>query len=148
VQGTFTDAQGGVGAVTGTFTPARFAVQNGRLVAAGTLHSVLTDAAGNQVGTADTPVTAPVQLPGSGGVSAQALCSVLHLVLGPLDLNLLGLLVHLNQVVLDITAQSGPGNLLGNLLCAITNLLNGTGTGLPLDALAALLNAILGLLSL
>ena len=36
-----------------------------------------------------------------------------------------GLKVHLNQVILDITAQSGPGNLLGNLLCSVANLLNG-----------------------
>jgi hypothetical protein len=31
-------------------------------------------------------------------------CPILHLELGPLDLNLLGLRVQLNQVVLDITA--------------------------------------------
>jgi hypothetical protein len=34
----------------------------------------------------------------------------------PLDLNLLGLAIHLDRILLDITAQSGPGNLLGNLL--------------------------------
>ncbi len=28
-------------------------------------------------------------------------------------------------MVLNITAQSGPGNLLGNLLCDVANLLNG-----------------------
>jgi hypothetical protein len=49
---------------------------------------------------------------------------VLNLVLGPLDLNLLGLVVHLDKVVLNITAQSGSGNLLGNLLCAVAGLLN------------------------
>jgi hypothetical protein len=49
-------------------------------------------------------------------------CSILHLVLGPIDLDLLGLVVHLNRVVLDITAQPGPGNLLGNLLRAIAGL--------------------------
>jgi hypothetical protein len=147
VDGTFTDALGGAGKVTGRFTPANFAVQDGKAVATGTLHSVLTDSAGKQVGTADTPVTVPVQLPGAGGVTTLASCNVLHLVLGPLDLNLLGLVVHLNTVVLDITAQSGPGNLLGNLLCAITNLLNG-GLNLPIGTLTALLNAILALLSL
>src|SRR6185369_9776838 len=66
--------------------------------------------------------------------------AILHLTLGPLDLNLLGLLVHLNQVVLDITAQSGPGNLLGNLLCAVAHLLDG---GSPLAALVNFLNRIL-----
>ncbi len=53
-------------------------------------------------------------------------CDVLNLVLGPLDLNLLGLEVHLNSVVLDIIAVTGAGNLLGNLLCAVAGLLDGT----------------------
>ena len=66
------------------------------------------------------------------------------LVLGPLDLNLLGLMVHLNQVVLDISAQPGAGNLLGNLLCAIANLLNQQS---PLSGLAALLTQLLGQLA-
>ena len=43
----------------------------------------------------------------------------------PLDLDLLGLQVHLDRVVLDIVAQTGAGNLLGNLLCAVTGLLDG-----------------------
>jgi hypothetical protein len=142
VNGTF----GNGGTVTGTFTPKRFAAQNGALVAIGTLHSVLTDAAGSAVGTADTAVTLPVQLP-AGDVSTLAACPILHLVLGPLDLNLLGLTVHLNTVVLDITAISGPGNLLGNLLCAIAGLLDG-GLSAPLAQIVVLLNAILALLNL
>lgn len=40
------------------------------------------------------------------------------------SLHLLGLQVSTNQIVLDIVAQPGKGNLLGNLLCSITNLLN------------------------
>ncbi|BCJ52603.1 hypothetical protein Asp14428_40780 [Actinoplanes sp. NBRC 14428] len=147
VTGTFTDALGGTGAVTGTFTPTRFVAQGQRLLATGTLHSVLTDSAGTAVGTTDTTATLPVQLPGAGAAGARAECPVLDLVLGPLDLDLLGLQVHLNRVVLDITAVSGPGNLLGNLLCAITNLLNG-GLPLPLPLLSNLLNQILALLAL
>ena len=45
--------------------------------------------------------------------------------LGPLDLNLLGLEIHLQRVVLDIVAVAGAGNLLGNLLCAVAGLLDG-----------------------
>ena len=142
VDGTFGDG----GTVTGTFTPTRFAVRDGKLVGTGTLHSVLTGATGSRVGAADTTVTLPVQLPG-GDVSTLAACNILHLVLGPLDLNLLGLTVHLNTVVLDITAHSGPGNLLGNLLCAVAGLLDG-GVNAPLGLIAALLNAILALLNL
>ena len=48
---------------------------------------------------------------------------------------------------LTIDAQQAPGNLLGNLLCAVTGLLDGTGGGGPLNAITALLNQILGILS-
>jgi hypothetical protein len=71
----------------------------------------------------------------------------LNLVLGPLDLNLLGLEVHLNRVVLDIVARTGAGNLLGNLLCAVAGLLDGTGT-LDQLRLANALNRVLALLRL
>ncbi|MET8153901.1 hypothetical protein ACIBSW_20765 [Actinoplanes sp. NPDC049668] len=147
VEGTFTDAVGGIGQVTGTFSPTEFAVQDDKLVAVGTLHAVLTDSAGDVVGTADEAVTLPVQLPGSSADSAlPPACNILHLVLGPLDLNLLGLVVHLNTVVLDITAYPGPGNLLGNLLCAIVGLLDG-GLPFPLAQLADLLNQVLAILA-
>jgi hypothetical protein len=51
------------------------------------------------------------------GVLQDAECPVLHLVLGPLHLDLLGLIVDLNKVVLDITAI--PGTLLGNIFCQL-----------------------------
>ena len=70
----------------------------------------------------------------------------MNLVLGPLDLNLFGLTVHLNQVVLNITAVSGAGNLLGNLLCAVANLLNGSNLSGVLNQLVTLLNQILSAL--
>jgi hypothetical protein len=54
-----------------------------------------------------------------------AICPVLDLTLGPLDLNLLGLMVHLNQVHLTITADS-TGGVLGNLLCSLAG--GGGGT--------------------
>src|SRR5207248_5455480 len=46
----------------------------------------------------------------------------------------------LNEVVLDITAVPGAGNLLGNLLCAVANLLNG---GSPLSTLLTQLQTLL-----
>ncbi|MGZ4389053.1 MAG: hypothetical protein ACXVZL_06705 [Gaiellaceae bacterium] len=124
------------GTFAGTFALQNFTTRNGQLAAAGTLTGTLTDALGNVIGTVtNLPVTIP--LAGSGS------CQILHLTLGPLDLNLLGLQVHLNQVVLDITAQSGPGNLLGNLLCGVANLLNGSA---PATTLANVLNHLLALL--
>ena len=93
----------------------------------------------NLVTGATQSVIQTIQLPLASASSAT--CQILHLVLGPLDLSLLGLNVHLNQVVLDITATPGPGNLLGNLLCAVAHLLDGPGS---LHGIAALLNNIIG----
>ena len=45
-------------------------------------------------------------------------CQVLDLVLGPLNLNLLGLVVDLNQVHLSVTATPG-GGVLGDLFCKL-----------------------------
>ena len=45
-------------------------------------------------------------------------CSIVDLLLGPLHLDLLGLVVDLNHVHLQITADPN-GGILGNLLCSI-----------------------------
>jgi hypothetical protein len=52
----------------------------------------------------------------------------------------LGLVVDLNQVNLAISGQTGPGNLLGNLLCGVANALNG---GNQVGALTTALNRLL-----
>ena len=125
--------------VSGTFDVQRFVTQNGQLTAVGTFTGQVTDAAGNILATGtDDSVSAPVDL-----AQTAASCQILDLVLGPLDLDLLGLQVHLDTVHLNITAQSGPGNLLGNLLCAVTHLLDGPAS---LNAITALLNRLLGIL--
>jgi hypothetical protein len=121
------------GLFTGTLDITSFAVQNGQLVAVGTLTGTLIDTRP----VVDFPVAIPV-------TAITATCDILHLELGPLDLDILGLVVHLDRIVLDINAEAAPGNLLGNLLCAITNLLNNPAA--PLRGIAALLNAILGIL--
>ena len=124
-----------LGTVTGTLTIDRIVSQNGQLVAVGTLTATLRDALGNVIGTVTQAVKVPLQ--------ATGICEILHLELGPLDLDLLGLQVHLDKVVLDITAEAGPGNLLGNLLCTVARLLD---TNAALNAVANLLNRILFLL--
>ncbi|OBK73191.1 hypothetical protein A5650_22175 [Mycobacterium sp. 1164985.4] len=75
--------------------------------------------------------------------SQQAVCDVLNLVLGPLHLELLGLIVDLNQVVLNITADPG-GGLLGSLLCSLAGGLPVPPN--PLQPIIDLLNQILGIL--
>ena len=137
---------------TGSYGIQRFVVKGDQVVAVGTLKGKLKNRQVKRYG-----VTMPVQLTGADGARAsQATCNVLHLVLGPVNLNLLGLKVTLgggtlaNQpIVLDATAVQG-GGLLGDLLCGVTNLLNQNGlltqlTG-QLNNLSATLNSILALL--
>ena len=101
-----------------------------------TAHLKATDKAGNVIGTVtNQAVTLPVRL-------VDPSCSILHLVIGPIDLNLLGLMVHVSQITIDITANPA-GGLLGQLLCDIANLLNNGG---PLSQIIADLNQILALL--
>jgi hypothetical protein len=104
----------------------------GNLVAIGTLTGTITNAAGQVLASGLTTVALPAQATGS--------CDILHLDIGPIALDLLGLQVNLSRVVLDIRAVPGAGNLLGNLLCAVTGLLNNP------SSLAQLLNQILAIL--
>src|SRR6185369_1031573 len=68
----------GGGTFTGALNITSFAVQNGQVVALGTLSGVATNAAG-----AATSILTAVTLPVS---VAQATCDILHLDLGPLSL--------------------------------------------------------------
>jgi hypothetical protein len=138
VTGTFIDALGGTGTFVGSFDISRFVVRGGQLLAVGTLTGTLTDSLGNVLGTVTRTISLPVGI-------AQATCEILDLELGPLDLDLLGLVVHLDRVNLEITAEQGPGNLLGNLLCAVAGLLDSGASG-ALNGIARLLNQILGIL--
>ena len=60
------------------------------------------------------------------------ICTILDLTLGPLDLNLLGLMIHLDPVHLLITAERG-GGILGDLLCGLA----GGATAAPAPARAS-----------
>ena len=110
-------------AFAGHMTVSRFINRGGRTYAVG----VLTGRLGHRsIAPRTLSVPVAVQQAPAGAVTGALLpaCPVLNLVLGPLHLDLLGLNVDLNQVVLNITAQSGAGQLLGNLLCGVSNLLN------------------------
>ncbi len=131
--------------VKGSFTPSKFSAVGDTLMVTGTLEGKILGKGAPK--SFEEEVTTPVEDVIAGapsGGKAVAACDILNLVLGPLDLNILGLEVHLDTVVLDIVAQPGPGNLLGNLLCAVAGLLDGAG-GLG-GVLGDLLNDLIGLL--
>ena len=104
----------------------------GELVADGTLTGIAGDQAVTQQ-FRNVPLA----------MTSNVACDILNLDLGPINLDLLGLEVDLSEVALDITAVPGPGNLLGNLLCAVAGLLDsGTGGGLT-----GILNELLGIIN-
>ena len=123
------------GKFTGNFSVKQFSVVNNQIVAVGTLTGTIQNGIGNVIGTVLKTISLLVNFNGAS-------CDILHLELGPLDLNLLGLQVHLDKIVLDIDADP-TGGLLGSLLCAVANLLNAGGA---LADIVALLNQILVLL--
>lgn len=124
----------GATSILGSFNITGFQVINGVLNAVGTLTVSILNATGGVLQTVTVPgVTAPVS-------NATGSCSILTLDVGAIHLDLLGLVVDLAPIHLNITAQSGAGNLLGNLLCSVANLLNNGG---PLSQITNLLNQIL-----
>jgi hypothetical protein len=135
---TFTSALGSATITSATITSlSRNAA--GNLLASGTLSGTFTPVGGAATTFTQNFTNIPLVLDPQGS------CQILHLDLGPLFLDVLGLQISLNEVVLDITAQSGPGNLLGNLLCAVAHLLDRNPINLTaLDRLLQQINAILG----
>jgi hypothetical protein len=70
----------------------------------------------------------PADAGGAGDlVVAQQACGILDLALGPIELDVLGLNVVTSEICLRVTGETGPGNLLGNLLCALTGILDNGG---------------------
>lgn len=147
VTGTLSDG----GSFVGTFTATHLSIDEATraLSMTGTLVGTATKADGT-ISSITQQFTAPMTLSrtaGTAGVfhtASMATCDILFLDLGPLHLDLLGLTVDLNEVVLHLNAVSGPGNLLGNLLCAVVGLLDGFGL---LAAITQLLNTINNILA-
>jgi hypothetical protein len=126
------------GTFAGLLRITQFTVMNGVPTGVGTLTGAVTDAVGNVVGpVTDLPITIPV-------TSLQSSCTILTLTLGALDLNLRGLMVHFDRVVLNISGQQSPSNSFGNLLCGVAGLLDNSSApdGL-LQSVASVLNQIL-----
>jgi hypothetical protein len=128
----------GVGTFTGTLTTNSFTLVNGVVNAVGTISGTLTNLDGTVTNIATQAITIP--LTGFTGT-----CTILTLHTGLITLNVLGLNVSLSPVDLVITAIAAPGNLLGNLLCAVAHLLDSNAS---LGAVTSLLNQILGAIRL
>lgn len=112
-------------------------------VVTGVLKGTATLADGTVVNDIRQTFTSAGTLAGATAGATEAVCDILFLNLGPLNLDLLGLTVDLSRITLDINAVSGSGNLLGNLLCAVAGLLDPiTGFLNLLEQLGALLDLL------
>ena len=139
--------------VTGYFIPLKFSKKNGNLRARGLVRGVVHKAGPNT--TFSVVRTLTVNKMNGERISnareatqAAAVCRILRLRLGPIRLNLLGLRITTNRIKLNIVAVPGPGNLLGNLLCAIAGLLDGPPTPAQLTAIQRQLQQVLAALNL
>ena len=142
---------------TGTLSIERFAVRgenSDKIVAIGMVTGQVSDKSGNPLGTVlvgqvEVPVlhvgpgsSAPAAAaPASGLAVQQASCDVLHLDLGAVNLNLLGVQFMTSPITLDLTATSDAGGVLGQLICTALETV-----GSVID-LVGVLNSILGLLT-
>ena len=139
----------------GTYTIDRFTRSGGKQYAVGTVKGRLK---GRRVTRKNVRVPVALERAQTAGaaqvppaadelpVPTQGACPVLNLVLGPIDLNLLGLRVATNEIRALVEAVPGAGNLVGNLLCAVVHLLDPRppATATP-SQLTQFLNALLAL---
>jgi hypothetical protein len=144
VAGTLSDGT----AFQGILSIADLSYENGALLASGVLRGRIGNRNVRQVfETVPLGLSEPPAVPGAAAVRAPnepGVCDILFLDLPPIFLDLLGLTVDLSAIQLDLDAVPGPGNLLGNLLCALLGLLDpGLGLGdLLNNIIQSILNAI------
>jgi hypothetical protein len=152
------------GWLVGTVNVSEFDVDNGELFAIGDIDATVYEFNGFNEETGDPILGDEVEtlnvtdraIPvGTGGGNDLGImqengadrCPILFLELGPVFLDVLGLVVEIpDPIVLDIYAERGPGKLLGNLLCAIVGILDPVvepPVQTPLDQLIGNLNRLL-----
>jgi hypothetical protein len=129
----------------GTYTIQRFTHRGSKLYAVGTLKGRLK---GRRVTKNNVRIPASLARPASAAQIPPTpnACQILNLTLQPIDLNLLGLRLRTSRIDLRLEGVPGAGNLLGNLLCGITGILDPqAATPATPSLLTQVLNALLAL---
>lgn len=93
--------------------------RQGQLLVSGDIEGQAT-----RTGQAAEPVSGSFRQVVSRLLNPGGTCTILNLDIGRINLNLLGLVIDLAPISLDVTGQTGSGQLLGNLLCALVRLLD------------------------
>jgi hypothetical protein len=109
--GTFRDPHGHVGTFAGAYRLERLVHEHGQLAAAGVFSGQLTDRSGRHLGSASRRLTAAAELVTAPTGS--------ELRIGPLDVNLLGMFVQVEEVAVPVsdalaadTPETGGSNVL------------------------------------
>jgi hypothetical protein len=148
IAGTVTRGGTPIGSFAGTLSVQKFSERDGQLVAIGMVSGTLTTSEGTF-----TSLSGPMQFPvgdprsvrsasaaaGNAQVTPQqaATCQILHLEVGAITFNVLGLQVTTQPIAIDLSGVSGGTNVLGQLICTILE---------AVGSIVGLLNTLLGLL--
>jgi hypothetical protein len=132
VHGTFQDAAGGLGVLSGDMTIAHFEVRNGAVTALGEIVGSLADSTGNVLGRVKQPLALPV-------ANVASTCNQVRMDLAGTDAEVLQTPVHFDKEVAGFDSREGTTPKALGVLCAAEELLRGKPTP---DSLAQVLNDI------
>jgi hypothetical protein len=132
VHGTFQDATGGLGVLSGDMTIVRFEVRNGSVTALGDIVGSLADSAGNVLGRVNQQLALPVN-------NVASTCNQVRMELAAADADVLQTSVHFDKEVAGFDSRDGMVPKALGVLCATEQLLRRRPTP---DALAGALNTI------
>jgi hypothetical protein len=138
VHGTFQDAGGGLGVVSGDMTIARFEVLNGSVIAIGRIAGAMADSSGNVLGRVDQELAFAVANVGST-------CNQLRMDLAATDATILQLPVHFDKEVAGFDSREGTTPKARPVLCAAGRVLHGQPSR---DAVMRALNDVVTALAL
>jgi hypothetical protein len=132
VHGTFQDAAGGLGVLSGDMTIARFEVRNGAVTALGEIVGSLADSAGNVLGRVKQPLALPV-------ANVASTCNQVRMDLAGVDADVLQTPIHFDKEVAGFDSRVGTTPKALGVLCEAEVLLRGKPTP---DSLVRVLNDI------
>jgi hypothetical protein len=138
VHGTFEDAGGGLGVVSGDMTIARFEVLGGSVTAIGRIAGAMADSSGNVLGRVDQELAFAVANVGST-------CNQLRMDLAATDATILQRPVHFDKEVAGFDSRDGSTPKARPVLCAAGRVLHGQPNG---DAVMRALNDVVTALAL
>src|SRR5262245_48801245 len=137
VHGTFQDASGGLGVVSGDMTIARFEVVNGSVVAIGRISGAMADSSGDVLGQVDEELALAVS-------NVASTCNQLRMDLAATDAQMLGRAVHFDKEVAGFDSRDGATPKARPVLCSVAHLLRRTPAA---DAVIRSLNDVVSSLA-